>query len=313
MSVSRKRGRKVNLQQVVIGGFLLGLAAVLAYYGQELLRKGFGSQAEPMPIVREFTLSARIPVNTGRGDVVPEYDRASGVDGAGHFYFLLSFLSRVAFTPLFKGSEAIKETPVLPASDRPTTDKEAAAFAAELSQYVVFRLIDLLQHSAIPVLGGSSLVSRAAIIPPEAVVYPSDALIEELDKNRFSRIGQEPETWHGGWRVKTPKDTVIRFGRREGESLVSPTYVIDFRNPPLYGLTVTVHVSGTGSGGNLADYIPAGFKVGPEFVTAGKVYYVSINCRFEYRQTSSDDALKRQEYTNWAEALFAGLRTMIEQ
>src|SRR2546428_7880802 len=47
MSVSRKRGRKVNLQLVVIGALLLGLAAVLAYYGQELLRRGFGSQAEP--------------------------------------------------------------------------------------------------------------------------------------------------------------------------------------------------------------------------------------------------------------------------
>jgi hypothetical protein len=46
MSVSRKRGRKVNLQLVVIGALLLGLAAVLAYYGQELLRRGFGSQSE---------------------------------------------------------------------------------------------------------------------------------------------------------------------------------------------------------------------------------------------------------------------------
>jgi hypothetical protein len=59
MSVSRKRGPGVNLQLVVIGALLLGLAAVLAYYGQELLRKGFGSQGE-RPDGQPYTAQAPV-------------------------------------------------------------------------------------------------------------------------------------------------------------------------------------------------------------------------------------------------------------
>jgi hypothetical protein len=301
--------RRTHRMALIIVAALVG--AVVFGAAAFILQINYGrlAQKAQMPLLREVVLSARVPVNIDSGEVIPEYKRESGVEGAGMFYFRATYLSRAAFTSIFKGTP--NETPVLPASDRPTTEKEAANFVTELSQYVIFLLIDSLQKGAFEILGGSA--SRQPILPPEPVTYPSNELREEVNKNRLSRIGEEAELWRHGKQVKVPKDTVIRFGQREGDSTISPTYLIELQNPSLYTLAAAIFVSGTAKGGNPADYVSVGFKVPPNFASIGRVYYLTIKCRFEYRRTASTDAFQQEEYRKWAEALFDGLRTMIER
>ena len=63
---------------------------------------------------------------------------------------------------------------------------------------------------------------------------PED-LAAAVRPNRFSAVGQEPMMRTGGWRVLVPRGSSILFSQHEGDSLIAPTGVVEYRNPSLIG------------------------------------------------------------------------------
>jgi len=261
-----------------------------------------------MPLIRNLTLQARVPFNLGDGILIPDYEPRGD---AGLFYSEISFLSKIAFNPMAKGST--EETPVLPETAKPKNDKDVSEFLAELSQYTILSCIDDLQRTKHTVLGPSA--SRPAIVPPELTIYPKGTLSEALDKNRFSRIGQEPQRFYVGYGFKAPKDTIVKFTKHGGDSLVSSTYVVELTNQSLYSLKISIYVGlivGPIVGkNNLDGYVSIGFRIPPEIVPKTKIYNLVVNCQFEFYRKADTDAFQQQEYEKWALALFSGLQTML--
>jgi hypothetical protein len=254
--------------------------------------EGLLTHPDLMPLVREITIPSRLLVNLGPGPLLPSQNSDSSKEGM-MFYGLLENLSRVAFEPLFKGSTTppLKETFVLPEADRPKDRKAGARFAAELFQYALFRSIDLLQHSSTEFVGGSH---RTATVPPEAIVYPAEKLAAAVKTNHFSRVGQEPMLWQGGWQVRVPKGSEIVFTQHEGDSTASPTYAVEFTNPSLYLLRVSSSVGTV--------YNPV---ANDATLTA---YELTIKCYFEFKRKADSDPFQQNEYEKWATTLFAGLQ-----
>jgi hypothetical protein len=249
-----------------------------------------------MPVLREMTIPAMVLINLGPGPVIPPM--RSSVGGDFVFYALVEGLSRAAFEPLFKGSTTppLKETFVLPESDRPRTREAGAHFAVELFQYALFRAIDLLQHSSTEFVKGSH---RTATVPPEAIVYPSKDLAAAVNTNRFSRVGQEPMLRELGWQVRVPKDTTIVFTQQEGDSLAAPTSVVEFRNPSLYLLRVLAYV------GTIYNPVPND--------SALTAYELMIKGYFEFKRKADTDPFQQGEYEKWAMEVFAGLQQMVSK
>jgi hypothetical protein len=253
------------------------------------------SSTSLMPLVREATIPAKaVPINLGPGPLMPPLPYLGSAKLAS-FYGLLQDLAREAFEPLphFVG---------LPESDRPTDERGGAHFLVELFQYVLFRSMDLLQHSSIEHVTRSH---RTATVPPEAVVYPPEEVAAAVHANRFSAIGQEPTLWTSGWQVRVPRGSRILFSQHDGDSLIAPTSVIEFSNPSLYVLRVSAYVGVT------YNYPTDAGVATDKGAFVAMAYEVTIKCHFEFMRRPDTDRFQQQEYERWAVELFGGLEQMI--
>src|ERR1035438_8560088 len=117
-----------------------------------------------MPLVRQVTIPAMVLVNLGPGSIIPPMGSSTGGDFA--FSGQLATLSRNEFEPLFRASTPppLKETFVLPESDRPKNREAGARFAVELFQYALFRAIDRLQHDSTEFVKGIHRTDRKSVV-----------------------------------------------------------------------------------------------------------------------------------------------------
>jgi hypothetical protein len=172
-----------------------------------------------------------------------------------------------------------------PAIERPRDNQAAINFVGELVQYVIFRSIDLLEHSSIEYVKN---MERTATVPPEPMAYRSSDVAKAVSGNRFSRVGQEPTLWSAGWIIRVPRGTTISLTREYS------AYVVEFKNPSLYVLRFSDSVS--------SSYTPAANV---------KAYQLIVKGYFEFKRSSNTDAVQQSEYEKWALELFDGLRRMI--
>jgi hypothetical protein len=295
----RQRWKSLTRNQTV--GFILvvlGLVLTLAF-GYESWRQ---SRFPPIDAARSF--SVMIPFDTAP-DTVPIPLNTNPDDPMFRTYMELRGLAMNGTVP----SAARYSQPPFQWKSDPVKVGEAPAFLGRLLQYYIFQTIDNLQRNTVTVAVGEPAEASAAIEPPDASPYPNDRLFSELAANRFFQPFEYVKSADRlKWELKPvsmPKGTEIRFltatqktgAQRDSVQLSRPGYFLVDYSVENFG--------GTGAG-----------NVPPHFVTAHPdaimqwAFFVTMHYRISRR---ADGGFNPDRYSQWAEALYAGLQGKLSQ
>jgi hypothetical protein len=195
---------------------------------------------------------------------------------------------------------------VIPTDTDPTDDAGRIAFASELIQYRLVRLIQQLQRgkkSGGYSYGSSFASVTAPIKTSDSVDYQPDAIVAAVAGNRFSK--SDMETFH--WQNVTfplPKGTVLTLHSPTPSG--SPPYAVALEKPLFFRITFTIGTLPWTSAGAL----PQGLSLRPELAPLCQTYHfhVAMNAVFE-KLTSGN--YRTQEYKDWVAKLFDGVRNQL--
>ncbi len=181
---------------------------------------------------------------------------------------------------------------------------EQFAFVARLTQFYVFRSIDRLQRG---VAGGVKWtagvgvtpIDRKAIVPPDAVPYPTKDLLDTLAGCEFLRPSDQM-IWKAS-PMKLPAESHAIFTEHadpaKGEVFTS---TVRLERPGYFKIDFEVR-----PGIAMNNQLPAGFS--SDAVKGTATHSVTVTMRYEIRRRN-DGGFQPNMYAAWADSLFSGLR-----
>jgi hypothetical protein len=204
---------------------------------------------------------------------------------------------------LFQLSQAIvtKDGKAVPTIADPKNDAERMAFACELIQYRILRVIQELQRGRTQsgfFYGKSFATVIAPIKTSDSVDYLPAELFTAIANNRFSKSDRENIHWrHLGFPV--PRKTKLRF------SLPSATggqYSLVLEKPLYFQVTFIIEALPYLSPGTL----PEGLMIQPEAVQYCQTYHFRVSMRAVFNKLTSANS-RTEEYKDWVNKLFGGI------
>ena len=249
----------------------------------------------------EFTVM--VPFDTDEAASLIPYDENPDDPLYTTYVKLASLASSATIPDELRRSNANQDRSLM----RPTrpTINDAPEFLCKLLQYFIFHRISEMQRDRIAVYGNAyPMEAKAGVQPPDAEIYPSARLHDDLAGNRFFKpfdyltIGDELD-----WQVrpgKMPRGTKILFyspspGRQSIRLEKQEYFEVDFTVRPLAGTAV--------------GQLPKNFYS----VKASTVMQFAFITTMHYAISHSSDAsFNSQTYTHWFDSLFDGLRTSLE-
>jgi hypothetical protein len=252
------------------------------------------------PLVKEEVFETLIPFPTSATEALPVYEpnleqaellKADGGD-LGERYNRLIFL----------GIQAMQSG----GANEPWALDQVFESLALAVQYYVIQQVDFLQSGSVgikwvPGAGTVPLISPA-IRPPDEIKYPGNRFVQTIYPNRLSRLRSEPIIWKArGYRVPRSTKITLHDVPEKGKLL---TLTMRLENPSLYFLEVTVQ-----PGLSSSRSLPIGYRAYPGLdMSKINTFCYTIKCHFELKRQMGMDRLEEEEYTKWADDLFAALK-----
>jgi hypothetical protein len=194
-------------------------------------------------------------------------------------------------------------------ASEPISMAEAPTFLGKLLQYYIFASIDNLQRNTVTVAIGYPAEASAGIEPPNPLPYPNEKLFGELAENRFFQpfsYRKSPDRMK--WELKPvvmPKGTEISLVE-QSENGKTNQYVVRFRRPGYFLLELSLETQvGTGLGS-----VPPHFVTSHLRTTMQWPFFVTVHYEIKRR---TDGGFNPDKYSQWADALSAGLQRKLEQ
>jgi hypothetical protein len=194
-----------------------------------------------------------------------------------------------------------KDGKAVPTTADPKNDAERMAFACELIQYRIVRVIQELQRGRTQsgfFYGKSFATVTAPIKTSDSVDYLPAELLTVIANNRFSKSDRETFHWrHVGFPV--PRKTKLRFSL---PSANGGQYALVFERPLFFQVTFTIEALPYLSPGPL----PEGLMIQPEAVQYCQTYHFRVSMRAVFDKLTSGNS-RTEEYKDWVHKLFDGI------
>jgi hypothetical protein len=208
----------------------------------------------------------------------------------------LSELFRLAQPTVTNDGKAV------PTTADPKDDGERMAFACELIQYRIVRVIQELQRGRMQsgfFYGKSLATVTAPIKTSDSVDYPPAELLPAIATNRFSKSDGENLHWRSvGFPV--PRKTKLRVSL---PSANGGRYTLVLEKPLFFQATFTIEALPYLSAGPL----PNGLVIRPEAVQYCQTYHFRVSMRAVFDKLTSGNS-RTEEYKDWVNKLFDGIR-----
>jgi hypothetical protein len=189
----------------------------------------------------------------------------------------------------------------VPTTADPKNDAERMAFACELIQYRIVRVIQELQRGRTQsgfFYGKSLATVTAPIKTSDSVEYSPAELRTAIANNRFSKSDGENFHWsHVGFPV--PRKTKLRFSL---PSANGGQYTLVLEKPLFFQVTFTIEALPYLSPGPLPD----GLMIRPEAVQYCQTYHFRVSMRAVFDKLTSGNS-RTEEYKDWVNKLFDGI------
>jgi hypothetical protein len=259
---------------------LVGTATTLVTVGIPLRQTSIGSL---------FTTNVVLDTRNGR----PPFEVTPIPPGkANEQLFALFQLSRPT---VMKDGEAV------PTTADPKDDGERIAFANELIQYRILRVIQELQRGSTRsgfFYGKSVATTVAPIKTSDSSDYSPSEFITAVAGNRFSNSDGEAFHWQ---RVGFPVPPKTKL-RLNSPSTSGGEYAVILEKPMFFQITFTIETLPYLSAGPLPD----GLSVRPEAVQYCQTYHFRVSMRAVFDKLTSGN-YRTEEYTDWVNKLFKGI------
>jgi hypothetical protein len=191
--------------------------------------------------------------------------------------------------------------------DRQLEADHGSAFAVRLIQYHIFRSIYRLHRGSSggtrwTVGKGVTPIEIEPIVPPDAMPYANDRVLNMLLDNEFFRPEDKMLWKFDNGRLQVPRGTTVSLMEtpaipQQGQMLVC---TVRLERPGYYKLDFDVS-SGIGANGMM----PSGYE--PQMVPGVSTWTVTVTMRSEVEKRK-DNGFQPGLYSAWADALFDGLR-----
>jgi hypothetical protein len=204
---------------------------------------------------------------------------------------------------LFKLSQptVTKDGKAVSTTADPKNDAERMAFACELIQYRIVRVIQELQRGRTQsgfFYGKSLATVTAPIKTSDSADYSPAELLTAIANNRFSKSDGENFHWsHVGFPV--PRKTRLRFSL---PSANGGQYTLVLEKPLFFKVTFTIEALPYLSPGPL----PEGLMVQPEAVQYCQTYHFRVSMRAVFNKLTSGNS-RTEEYKDWVNKLYDGI------
>jgi hypothetical protein len=273
--------------------------------------------ATVMRVTRRGGCSVVIPFYSGRGLPIP-----SGTGSHSNLYAALSELtiaeaigadtswlvpgeykSADLNNPMYRAIEAGK----------PGADGGRRTFLAEALQFYILTTIDSLQRDVTYIRPDISThvtktEAKTGILTPDRSVISGAALSDATSLNELAKLSRLPPMTHMEFQSSDMKEylapvksNLVLENFKEADGAIR--YTLRLQRMDLYRLSVTIESLPILPFMNRGS--PAGYKVNvdPKLVVP---FVFTVRWQFEFKRDAVD-RVQEDEYTKWAEALFAGL------
>jgi hypothetical protein len=191
---------------------------------------------------------------------------------------------------------------------KPSNEGERFTFCGELLQYRLFQIIEKLQRGGW-IAGQQFGASFSSVTKPlklsNAEDYPAAGrtILEIVSANRFSNSDMEQFFWRNR-RVRLPKGTKVDFIHvASSPATGTEKYIIRLQKPLFFSIEFEVApLLGTGIG-----VPPKGLLLAPELVARWETYQFQVTMRAVFEKITAGN-WQTQEYKDWANSLFTGVR-----
>lgn len=190
--------------------------------------------------------------------------------------------------------------------DKPKTEDESFTYCGELLQYHLLHTIEKLQRGGwIVAQTGTSV--RATVSTPMKLSwvddYPGRKFLPIVASNRFSKSDMERFWWEHG-HFPLPKNTTVSLIHQPSSpSTGTEKHIIRLEKPLFFRIDFVIEpLPATGEG-----VLPEGLRVNPEIAAHWRTYPFQFTMRATFEKITAGN-WQTEEYKNWADWLFSGLR-----
>jgi hypothetical protein len=193
--------------------------------------------------------------------------------------------------------------------EKPTNVDERFAFCGELLQYQLLRTVEKLQRGGWKVgniFGASTATVNKPMKLSEIQDYPGKAFLSVVAGNRFSNSDMERFGWEHS-HFPLPRKTKVNFVRVPSSPTSGPEkFILRLKKPLFFEIDFVVEpLAGTGKG-----VLPAGLALAPELTARCETYHFQVTMRATFERLTAGNS-QTQEYKDWANWLFSGVRDNI--
>jgi len=190
--------------------------------------------------------------------------------------------------------------------EKPTTEDQRFTFCGELLQYRIFQIIKALQRGGWAVgqgLGGAfASVSRPMRLS-HVQDYPGKTFLDVVAANRFSNSDMERFHWEYG-HLPLPRNTSTTLIHVPSSPATGPEkFIVRLHKPLFFNIDIVAEAMGaTGPG-----VLPLGLVLQPEIAARCQTYQLQVTMQASFEWITAGNA-QTQEYKDWADWLFSGLK-----